>query len=261
MGIYFLITLTLGNLCNVYVALWNKLLIQLENIGLKYSLKRPLNGSKVYWALKDISLKLHRGETLRVIRSNGAGKSTLMKLLAGIIAPDRGNIYFRKNIRISLLAMGIGFESTLTGRENAILSGMLFGLHRHTIEKRLPRILEFSGLKDFIDQPFYSYSSGMGARLGFSVAMEVNPDILLLDEVMGVGDMHFAQKSSQAIQEKIKSDMTVVLISHESNTIRNLCTRATWIDNGITQCEGSPEEVTDCYKKFVQKDDGLKPSL
>jgi lipopolysaccharide transport system ATP-binding protein len=230
----------------------HELLIQLENVGLKYRLKRRLNGVKEYWALKDVSLKLYRGETLGVLGSNGAGKSTLMKLLAGIIGHDCGKMYCKEDLKISLLALGIGFEGTLTGRENAILSGMLFGLHRRTIEKRLPKIIEFSELTKFIDQPYYTYSTGMGARLGFSVAMEVDPDVLLMDEVMGVGDMNFAAKSSKVIMEKIQSDMTVVLISHDPGAIRKLCTRATWIDQGVTQCEGSTEEVITRYEHFMK---------
>jgi lipopolysaccharide transport system ATP-binding protein len=231
----------------------DKPVLSLRNVGLKYRLKRPLHGSRDYWALKDISLDLYRGETLGILGSNGAGKSTLMKLIAGIICQDRGSVYRRPDLRISLLSLGVGFEGTLTGRENAILSGMLFGLHRRTMEKRLPRIIEFSELGDFIDQPFYTYSSGMGARLGFAVAMEVNPDVLLLDEVMGVGDVRFAEKSSKMILEKIKSDMTVVLISHAPETIRSLCTRATWVQHGITQGEGSVEEVTAQYEASMRE--------
>jgi lipopolysaccharide transport system ATP-binding protein len=152
---------------------------------------------------------------------------------------------------VVLLAIGTGFEGTLTGRENAILSGMLLGLHRHTIEKRLPKIVDFSGLGEFIDQPLYTYSSGMVARLGFSVAMEVNPDVLLLDEVMGVGDINFAEKSAAVLQEKILSNMTVALISHDPGTIRKLCTKGTWIQNGKTQCAGPVDEVAELYENFI----------
>jgi lipopolysaccharide transport system ATP-binding protein len=226
-------------------------LIELENIGVRYRLRRPVNGSKEFWALKDVSLRVDPGETLGIIGSNGAGKSTLMRLLAGIIAQDRGKLRRKKGVRVVLLAIGTGFEGTLTGRENAILSGILLGLHRHTIEKRLPKIVDFSGLGEFIDQPLYTYSSGMIARLGFSVAMEVNPDVLLLDEIMGVGDMSFVEKSSAVLQEKIKSNTTVVLISHDPKTIRNLCSRATWIQGGITQCEGLVDEVTTHYENYI----------
>lgn len=175
----------------------SEVLIELDHVGLKYNLKRPIEGKREHWALKDVSFRLHKGQTLGVIGSNGSGKSTLMRLLAGIIEQDRGTVYRKHGMRISLLSLGLGFEGVLTGRENAILSGMLFGLHRRTIEKRMDRIIEFSELGSFIDQPFYTYSSGMGARLAFATAMEVNPDILLLDEVMGVGDIRFAEKIVQ----------------------------------------------------------------
>lgn len=226
-------------------------LLHLEHVGVRYWLRRPVNGSKEFWALKDVSLDVSPGETLGIIGSNGAGKSTLMRLLSGIIAQDRGVVRRKRGLRVVLLALGTGFEGPLTGRENAILSGMLLGLHRHTIEKRIPKIIEFSGLGEFIDQPLYTYSSGMIARLGFSVAMEVNPDVLLLDEIMGVGDISFAEKSANALKEKIRSEMTVVLISHHPGTIRDLCSKASWIHQGKTQAHGSVEEVADLYEKFI----------
>lgn len=231
-------------------------LIKLENAGVRYRLKRPVNGSKDFWGIKDVSLELHQGETLGVIGSNGAGKSTLMKLLSGTIGQDRGKFYKKPGTQVILLSIGAGFEGTLTGRENAILSGMLLGLHRRTILKRLPRIIEFSGLGEFIDQPLYTYSSGMHARLGFSVAMEANPDVLLLDEIMGVGDLEFAQKSELALQEKVKSDMTIVLISHSAKVISSMCTRATWIHHGVTQSTGEVEEIGQQYIDFTM---GKKP--
>ncbi|MFQ3671288.1 MAG: ABC transporter ATP-binding protein [Verrucomicrobiia bacterium] len=229
----------------------SKPLLHLQNAGVRYRLRRPVHGSKEFWAIRDVSLDLYQGETLGIIGSNGAGKSTLMRLLAGIISPDRGLLRRQRGLRVVLLALGTGFEGPLTGRENAILSGMLLGLHRHTIEKRIPKIIEFSGLGEFIDQPLYTYSSGMVARLGFSVAMEVNPDILLLDEVMGVGDINFAEKSAAALREKIQSDMTVALISHDPRTILNLCTRATWIHQGKTQAHGTVEQIATLYEDFV----------
>jgi lipopolysaccharide transport system ATP-binding protein len=220
-------------------------------VGLKYKLKRPVEGSRIHWALRDVSLDLHGGETLGVIGSNGAGKSTLMKLIAGIIQQDHGKISRKRGLRTILLAIGTGFEGTLTGRENAILSGMLLGLHRRTIEKRLSRIIEFSELGEFIDQPIYTYSSGMRARLGFSVAMEVEPDVLLLDEVLGVGDQSFIEKSSKALLEKIRSNLTVVFISHDPMAVKRICTRATWINRGITQCSGGVDDVLGQYNAFV----------
>lgn len=229
----------------------DNLLLRLENVGLKYRLRRPMNGSKIYWALSDISLELYKGETLGVIGSNGAGKSTLMRVLSGIVREDKGKVYRRPRVNYVLLQLGLGFESNLSGRENAILGGMLLGLHRATIEKRLEKIKAFSELGDFFEQPIYTYSSGMGARLAFSVAMETNPDVMLLDEIMSVGDTSFQEKSRVAILEKIKSDMTVVFISHDASMVQSLCKRATWIHKGVTQCSGSVDEVIDKYNKFM----------
>jgi lipopolysaccharide transport system ATP-binding protein len=232
-------------------------ILELHEVGLKYQLKRKVENSRDFWALRGVSLELRRGETLGVLGSNGAGKSTLMRVLAGITQHDRGRLWRKPGLSVLLLSIGMGFESCLSGRENAILGGMLFGLHRRTIEKRLDRIIEFSGLGEFIDQPIYTYSSGMRARLGFSVAMEVNPDVLLLDEVMGVGDLNFAEKSKEALEAKIRSEMTVVLISHSAETIKSMCSRATWIHRGNTQATGTVDEVAEKYERFIHTGEGL----
>ncbi len=221
--------------------------ITLQKAGVCYRLKRKIAGSNRFWALNEISLEVRKGETLGILGSNGAGKSTLMKLMAGIVAPDRGTAWRDPNENITLLSLGVGFESNLTGRENAILSGLLLGLHRQTIDKRLAKIRDFSELGEFFEQPVYMYSSGMLARLGFSVAMEVHPDVLLLDEVLSVGDHSFQEKSADAIRGLMVSDRTVVLISHDMTTIAALCDRAVWIDRGSTRAEGTVEEVSAQY--------------
>jgi lipopolysaccharide transport system ATP-binding protein len=221
--------------------------IALQKAGVCYRLKRKFAGQRRFWALNDVSLEVRRGETLGILGSNGAGKSTLMKLMAGIVAPDRGTAWRDPREKITLLSLGVGFEGNLTGRENAILSALLLGLHRQTIDKRLDRIRDFSELGGFFDQPVYTYSSGMLARLGFSVAMEVEPDVLLLDEVLSVGDHAFHEKSATAIRGLMDSDRTVVLISHDMQTIRDLCDRAVWIDRGVTRASGTVEEVAAQY--------------
>ncbi len=222
-------------------------IIALQGAGVCYRLKRKIAGSNRYWALSDVTLDVRRGETLGILGSNGAGKSTLMKLLAGIVAPDRGTAWRDPKEKITLLSLGVGFEGNLTGRENAILSALILGLHRHTIDKRLDKIRDFSELGEFFEQPVYTYSSGMLARLGFSVAMEVQPDVLLLDEILSVGDRNFHEKSSQAIRGLMESDRTVVLISHDMVTIRELCDRAVWIERGRTKAAGSVDEVAALY--------------
>jgi lipopolysaccharide transport system ATP-binding protein len=222
-------------------------LLSLKNVGIKYRLKRKIDGQREFWALRDVSLELKQGETLGILGSNGAGKSTLMKILAGIIAPDRGEFWRDPRYTVTLLTLGVGFESSLTGRENSILSGMLLGLHRRTVMKRLDRIRDFSELGDFFEQPVYTYSSGMISRLGFAVAMQADPDILLLDEVLSVGDQSFQQKSFAALEERMRSGRTVVLISHDMESIARICQRAVWVDHGVTRCEGTVEQVRAAY--------------
>lgn len=199
-----------------------------------------------YWALKNVSFNLFHGETLGVIGRNGVGKSTLLRLLAGIIAPDKGEVTSYVE-RSSLLSLQVGFVPHLSGRENAVLSGMLLGMRRREIEKKMESIVDFSGLGEFIDEPVGSYSSGMRARLGFAVAMEAEPDILLIDEVLGVGDREFKQKSGLAMRERILSDQTVVIVSHNLDTIREFCDRVVWLENGETKAEGKTAEILELY--------------
>ncbi len=218
-------------------------IVRAEHIGVYYRLRRKLAGSKKFWALSDVSFDIRQGETLGVLGSNGAGKSTLMRALAGIIAVDRGRVYRDPRFSVSLLSLGVGFESNLTGRQNAILSGMLLGMHRADIEKRLDRVCDFAELGEFFDQPVFIYSSGMLSRLGFAVAMQADPDVLLIDEVFAVGDVKFRQKSTEAIRHRMDAGRTVVLITHDLISLRKLCTRAVWIDGGVSRMSGSVEEV------------------
>ncbi len=218
-------------------------IIRAEHVGVFYRLRRKLAGSKKFWALRDVSLEIYQGETLGVLGSNGAGKSTLMRTLAGIVGVDRGRVYRDPRFSVSLLSLGVGFESNLTGRQNAILSGMLLGMHRATIEKRLDRIRDFAELGEFFDQPVFIYSSGMLSRLGFAVAMQADPDVLLIDEVFAVGDVNFRDKSTDAIRTRMDAGRTVVLITHDLLSLRRLCTRAVWIDGGVSRLSGTVDEV------------------
>jgi len=209
----------------------HEILISLQNVSLSYTVRAGMFKWSKYMPLSDISFDLHRGETVGIIGRNGAGKSTLLRLIAGILEPDRGQI-INHGARVSLLSLGVGFVPHLSGKQNAMLSGMLLGLRRQEIARRMEAIIEFSGLGHFINQPLHTYSSGMRARLGFSVAIQVDPDVLLIDEVLGVGDEEFRTKSTSEMKRLIKSDKTVVLVSHSLPTVKELCDRAVWIEEG-----------------------------
>ncbi len=226
--------------------------LTLKNVGAFYWRRTGYLHKERFWALRDVSFDLHHGESLGVIGRNGAGKSTLLQLLAGILRPDQGTLIYH-GVRATLLSLQIGFVPYLSGRQNAILSGMLLGLAKQEVEEKMADIRAFSELGDFFDQPINAYSSGMKARLGFSVAFQLNPDVLLIDEVLGVGDAEFKAKSSQIMREKIRSDKTIVLVSHSPGTIRQLCDRAVWIDNGATRAEGETTEVLDRYEQFLKR--------
>lgn len=231
-----------------------KPLISLKNAGICYRPHRTIlsKTKKEIWAVRGLDLTIYEGEKLGIIGRNGCGKSTLMRLLAGIYSTDEGEItYHRKDCHVELLSLGVGFEGNLSGAENAVLNGMLMGKSRAHMLERLPVIREFSGLNEFFDMPVYTYSSGMGVRLGFSVAMETDPDVLLVDEVLGVGDEVFAKKSEAALKEKFAGDRTVVLISHDAKTIKRMCTRAVWLEKGEILAEGNPAEVAAAYHANV----------
>ncbi|MCZ6619797.1 MAG: ATP-binding cassette domain-containing protein [Gammaproteobacteria bacterium] len=197
--------------------------------------------------MTDVSFDVYPGETVGVIGRNASGKTTLLKVLAGIIAPDRGDIR-RAEINISLLSLQVGFIPHLPGRENAILSSILLGLTKQEALARLPAIIEFSELEDFIDEPISVYSAGMRARLGFSVAYYAAPEVLLIDESLAVGDQDFRVKSAAAIREIITSNHTVILVSHDLDTIRQLCDRVVWIEKGETVAVDVPEKVIPDYQ-------------
>lgn len=222
---------------------------KIRNVYLKYRIHRQALSKQTanIWALQGVDLNIYKGEKLGIIGRNGSGKSTLMKLITGIIDQDSGTVEFSKKYNIQLLTLGVGMEGSLTGRENALLNGMLLGRSHRYMLKHVEKIKEFSELGKFFDYPVNTYSSGMVARLGFSVAMESNPDVLLLDELLGVGDMSFFQKSQKALQDRFQSERTVVLISHDPNTISALCTRAVWLERGKIIMEGDPSKIMESY--------------
>jgi lipopolysaccharide transport system ATP-binding protein len=218
-------------------------IIEFDNVAVRYKVKNSPFNRDVYWALKDISFDLRRGETLGVVGKNGAGKSTLMKLLAGIIDPNRGRIRKARELDVLLLSIQVGFMPHLSGRENAIVSGLLLGMRRRDVERAMEQIIEFSGLDQHIDRPVYMYSTGMRARLGFAVAQQVNPDVLLIDEVIGVGDEDFRKKSLAAVLNRVDSGQTTVLVSHNPSAIKAYCDRVLWIENGVTLKIGETQEI------------------
>jgi len=220
-------------------------LVALENVGVAFNAQLRVGAAR-FWALEDVSLELRAGDRLGVIGRNGAGKSTLLRTIAGIVVPDRGRIR-RAPVTCQLLSLALGFMPHLSGRDNAVLSGLLLGLRRREIVARLPAILEFSELGDFFEQPISSYSTGMLMRLGFSVAMQVEPDVLLIDEILAVGDAEFAQKSGAALRERIHGGTTVVFVSHRDEQIREVCNRALWIEHGRNVMQGDVEQVLQAY--------------
>ncbi len=225
----------------------NAPVLELRNVAVHYRRPGGWRRHPDRWALKDVNIRLFHGESLAVVGGNGAGKSTLLKLMAGIFAPDRGRVV-NHGVRVSLLALQLGFIPYLSGRDNIFLSGMLLGMRRREIARRLDAIIEFAELEGFIDEPVRTYSSGMQARLGFSIAFQIEPDVLLIDEVLGVGDATFYRKSSQALRDRILArDKTVVMVSHQAPVLRELCDRAVWMDGGVSRATGAVEEILELY--------------
>jgi ABC-type polysaccharide/polyol phosphate transport system ATPase subunit len=198
--------------------------------------------------LKDINLEIEKGETVALIGVNGSGKSTLLKLMTKIIYPNKGKVETNGKLT-SLLELGAGFHPDFTGRENIYFNAAIFGLTKEEIDKRLDDIIEFSELGDFIDSPVRTYSSGMYMRLAFSVAINVDAEILLIDEILAVGDQHFQEKCFTKLEELAKSDKTIVIVSHSLDPIKKLCNRAIWINDGVIAMDGKCDEVCDAYLK------------
>ncbi len=215
-------------------------------------LRRDSPGKLKIHALNDVSFKIYKGEKVGIIGYNGAGKSTLLRVITGIYPPDKG--YVKTNGNISpLLALGAGFDHNSSGRQNIFLNGAVLGYDRKFLESKVDEIIEFSELGEFIDIPIKNYSSGMLAKLGFSIATTVNPDILIIDEVLGVGDVNFRKKSSDKIRSLMDGGTTVLLVSHSIPQIRDICDKAIWINKGSVKEIGEVNEVCDHYLKDAEK--------
>ena len=200
--------------------------------------------------LKDINLDIKKGETVALIGVNGSGKSTLLKLMTQIIFPNKGTIETKGKLT-SLLELGAGFHPDFSGRENIYFNSSIFGLTRKEIDARLDQIIEFSELQDFIDNPVRTYSSGMYMRLAFSVAINVDADILLIDEILSVGDQHFKEKCFNKMRELKKEGKTMVFVTHSMDSVRNLCDRAVWLYDGRVRMDGNTDEVVNEYLKVT----------
>lgn len=203
------------------------------------------------WALKDINLTVEEGRVVGVIGPNGSGKSTLLKILTRIYRPDTGTFEVKGNVA-ALLELGAGFHPELTGRENIYLNGSILGLSRREINDRFDQIVEFSGLEKFLDTPIKNYSSGMAVRLGFSVAMSVDPDVLLIDEVLGVGDLNFSKKSFMKIKSFAESGRTILFVSHDLSVVGSFADEVIWLDEGRIRGQGLPEDIVNAYMQDLQ---------
>lgn len=214
-------------------------------------LKKEVKKADIIRAVNDVSFTVNQGEILGIVGRNGSGKTTLLRSIAGIFQPDEGYIDTKGN-RVSLMAIGIGFNPNNTGRENILKSGMLLGCKPDYIKAHMEEIIEFSELGEFIDRPVRTYSSGMYSKLSFAVTAILDTDIMLVDEVLSVGDEHFRQKSYKKMEELILSDRTVIIVSHATDTLKKFCDKVLWINDGQFMKLGDTEEVLAEYDKFMK---------
>ncbi|EEB79528.1 ABC transporter, ATP-binding protein, putative [marine gamma proteobacterium HTCC2148] len=227
-------------------------ILKLEDVSLSYRSNNPDVTDGTHQVLDSISLDLYEGETLGVIGSNGCGKTTILRIMAGILAPSSGNVTRRRGTSAALLSIGLGFKPNASGRSNAMLAAMLQGATKGQAESYLEEIKEFSELGIAFEEPVKTYSSGMMSRLGFTTALKTHVDILLIDEVLSVGDAHFKQKAEKAIKERISGSQTVVFVSHVSSQVQELCERVIWLNQGIVAEDGGASEVLHTYAKHIR---------
>jgi ABC-type polysaccharide/polyol phosphate transport system ATPase subunit len=244
-------------------------IVTLEDVGVRYRVPRGgVRSIKEYlllamrgqlrfddfWALENIDLTISAGERLGVIGRNGAGKSTLLQVIASVLRPTTGRVAVRGRVA-PLLQLGAGFDPELSGRENVYLNGTLLGMKRATIRERFDAIVEFAELEEFIDAPLRTYSTGMAGRLGFAIATECQPDVLLLDEVLAVGDEAFQAKCVERLREFTSHGTTLVLVTHDADLVVHECTRAVWIRDKRIVLDGDPTDVVDAYHRFLSGKD------
>ncbi len=220
-------------------------------MSLKEFVTASLSGKMKYsefTALNHVSFTVRKGETVGLIGHNGAGKSTMLKVISGILQPSEGSVITRGNI-VPMLELGSGFDMELSGRENIFLNGAILGYSEEFLREKYDEIVEFSELGDFIEMPIRNYSSGMMARLAFSVAAEVQPEILIVDEILSVGDANFQEKSRKRMMEMMSGGTTVLFVSHNMQQVREMCNRVVWLEHGTVQMLGDTQEICDEYAK------------
>lgn len=212
------------------------------------SFNKPKKKKDYFYALKNVSFNVEKGEVIGLIGSNGAGKSTLLKVVSGVMKPTKGKVTV-SGIISPMIELGAGFDSELTARENIYLNGAVLGYSKNFLDSKFEEIVEFSELRDFLDVPVKNFSSGMTAKLAFSIATIVNPEILIVDEILSVGDIKFQEKSKNKMMELIKGGTTVLYVSHSLDAIKQLCNRVVWIEHGEVVKIGDTEEICDEYYK------------
>ena len=225
--------------------------LELKDVSLNFKSSKSTFDNGVHHILDAVSFKLNEGETLGIVGRNGVGKTTILRVMAGILAPTSGTVITQPGKVASLLTIGLGFQLNLSGRDNAFLSAMLQGSTKPQAKSYLAKIKEFSELGDSFEEPVKTYSAGMKSRLGFTTALMSHVDILLVDEVLSVGDAQFRAKAETAMRERIGGDQTVVLVSHNNGQIRSLCDRSIWIEGGRIASEGETELVLQDYQDHI----------
>lgn len=223
--------------------------LELINVSFRYKKRQSFFRHSYFTAVNQVSFNVKKGETLGIIGENGCGKSTLLRVLAGIYRADSGEVKRFCN-SVSILSLALGFDARLTGRDNALIGGMLLGARKEKVLQSLDEIIAYSELGHFIDEPIKTYSTGMRARLGFSIALKMKAELLLIDEVMAVGDIKFRKKTEQAMVNKINSDQTVVIVSHSLGYVDKLCNRAIWLHEGEVKQIGASDVVINAYKQY-----------